>query len=214
MERKDIKYCCDRGYLVVCLVPSSLVKSYFLEKYHLDKDKAFSSSNYLLMAMVGSRRSNGWYNEEIGEYTLKNPEAAKEEHKVQLKERMNYFLHNPGQAIGFYVVKLASTWTENTYSAVRNNMKEYEDPLQEIAKPVTFYQKALLMVICICSFVVLIQNRKNLSLEVLFLITVFVGGFTFHILWETKSRYIIPYVIVLMPVASIIIQRFKRKQIN
>lgn len=198
------------GYLVVCLAPSSLVKSYFLEKYHLDKDKAFSSSNYFLMAMVGSRRSNGWYNEEIGEYTLKNPEAAKEEHKVQLKERMDYFLHNPRQAICFYVVKLASTWTENTYSAVRNNMKEYEDPLQEIAKPVTFYQKALLMVICICSFVVLIQNRKNLSLEVLFLITVFIGGFTFHILWETKSRYIIPYVIVLIPVASIGIQRLKK----
>lgn len=201
-------------YLVVCLFPSSLVKSYFLEKYHLDKEKGFSSSNYLLMAMVGSRRSNGWYNEEIGEYTLKNPEAAKEEHKVQLKERMNYFLHNPGQAIGFYVVKLASTWTENTYSAVRNNMKEYEDPLQEIAKPVTFYQKALLMVICLCSFVVLIQNRKDLSLEVLFLVTIFIGGFVFHILWETKSRYVIPYIIVLIPIASISIQGFKRKQIN
>lgn len=201
-------------YLVICLAPSSLVKSHFLEKYHLDKEKGFSSSNYLLMAMVGSRRSNGWYNEEIGEYTLKNPEAANEEHKAQLKERINYFLHHPGQAIGFYVVKLASTWTENTYSAIRNNMKEYEDPLQEVAKPVTFYQKALLMVICLCSFAVLIQNRKNLSLEVLFLITIFIGGFAFHILWETKSRYIIPYVIVLIPIASIAVERFERKQSN
>jgi len=201
-------------YLVICLVPSSLVKSHFLEKYHLDKDKAFSSSNYLLMAMVGSRRSNGWYNESIGEYTLKNPEAANEEHKAQLKERINYFLQHPGQAIGFYVVKLASTWTENTYSAVRNNMKEYEDPLQKIADPVSFYQKALLIVMCLCSLVVLIQNRKNLSLEVLFLVTIFIGGFAFHILWETKSRYIIPYIVVLMPVASIAIQKSTRKQIN
>lgn len=197
-------------YLAICLAPSLLVKSHFLEKYHLDKEKAFSSSNYLLMAMVGSRRSNGWYNEEIGEYTLKNPEVAKEEHKAQLKERMNYFLHNPGQAIGFYVVKLASTWTENTYSAIRNNMKEYEDPLQEVAKPVTFYQKALLLVICLCTLVVLIQNRKNLSLEVLFLVTIFIGGVAFHILWETKSRYIIPYIIVLIPVASIC---FKNKKL-
>lgn len=93
-------------------------------------------------------------------------------------------------------------------------MKEYEDPLQEVAKPVTFYQKALLMVICLCSFVVLIQNRKDLSLEVLFLVTIFIGGFVFHILWETKSRYVIPYIIVLIPIASISIQGFKRKQIN
>ena len=78
--------------------------------------------------------------------------------------------------------------------------------------PLTFYQKVLLIITCMCSLIVLIQNRKNLSLELLFLITIFIGGFAFHILWEAKSRYIIPYVVILIPVASVIIKtNFKKK---
>lgn len=198
-------------YIVISIVPSSLVKNYFLDKYKLDKSKAFSSSNYILMAMMEGRRSNGWYNEEVGEYTLKNPEEAKEKHKEKIKERLQYFSQNVGYAGGFYVGKLTSTWTENTYSAIRNNMEDGEDPLGNIADPLTFYQKALLIVTCLCSLIVLIQNRKNLSLDVIFLLTIFVGGFAFHILWETKSRYIIPYIVVLIPIASIAMKEIRIK---
>lgn len=59
--------------------------------------------------------------------------------------------------------------------------------------------------------IVLLQRRKNLSLEIIFLITIFIGGFAFHLLWEAKSRYIIPYIIVLIPIASIKIKEWKRK---
>ena len=58
----------------------------------------------------------------------------------------------------------------------------------------------------------MIQNRKNLSLDVLFLITIFIGGFAFHVLWEAKSRYIIPYILVLIPVASIYINSLGIKE--
>ena len=46
----------------------------------------------------------------------------------------------------------------------------------------------------------------------LFLITIFIGGFAFHILWEAKSRYIIPYIVVLIPVATIHMRKFNRKK--
>ena len=46
-------------------------------------------------------------------------------------------------------------------------------------------------------------------MDLIFLLTIFVGGFAFHILWEAKSRYIIPYIIVLIPIASICINKFK-----
>ncbi len=202
-------------YIFVCIFPSSLIKNHFLDKYNLDKNKAFSSSNYILMAMVEGRRANGWYNEEIGEYTLKNPETADEKHKEEIKERLTYFSQNIGYAFSFYTMKLASTWAENTYSAVRNNMRNNEDPLQNITDPILFYQKVLLIITCLCSLIVLIQNRKNLTLDILFLITIFIGGFAFHILWETKSRYIIPYIVVLIPIASIYIKKISiRKKLK
>ena len=104
-------------------------------------------------------------------------------------------------------MKIASMWTENTYSAVRSNLTQENDPLENFTVPLTFYQKVLLMVTCLCCLINIIQNRKNLSLDIIFLVTIFIGGFAFHILWEAKSRYIIPYVVILIPIASICISR-------
>lgn len=79
-----------------------------------------------------------------------------------------------------------------------------------LLKPVEFYQKACLLVICIGVIYAFVKNRKNLSYEMIFLLTIFIGGFLFHIIWEAKSRYIIPYILVLMPLA-VIKNRIKEK---
>ena len=63
------------------------------------------------------------------------------------------------------------------------------------------------MLSSVCCLITIIKNKNNLSLDLIFLITIFIGGFAFHILWEAKSRYIIPYIVVLIPIASIIIDR-------
>ncbi len=197
-------------YIIISIIPSSFVKNYYLNKYNMDKSKAYPNISYFLMAMEESWRGNGWYNEARGELALKEPEKAKEEYPQEIKNRLNYFIQNKQEAFVFYRDKLASMWTENTYSAIENNNVDYV-PLENIIGPLTFYQKVLLLITCICSLLVLIQNRKNLSLELLFLITIFIGGFAFHILWEAKSRYIIPYIIVLIPVASICIWGRRKK---
>ena len=194
-------------YIIIAIVPSGIVKSYYLNKYNMDKSKEYPNISYFLMAMEESWRGNGWYNEDIGEPALKDPEGKKEEYKERIKERLVYFVQNPGKAFDFYLKKLTSMWAENTYSAVRSNTVKDDDPLENIYKPLAFYQKALLIVTCLCSLIVLIQNRKNLSLELIFLVTIFIGGFSFHVLWEAKSRYIIPYIIVLIPLASVNIKK-------
>ena len=102
-------------------------------------------------------------------------------------------------------------WTENTYSAIQNNIRSDNDFIKKIRGPLNFYQKSMLLVICISSLSVLLQNYKHLSLEIIFLLTIFVGGFSFHILWEAKSRYIISYIIVLIPIASIYMYKRREK---
>ena len=100
-------------------------------------------------------------------------------------------------------------WGENTYSAFWNNNIGENKILKNAENPVTFYQKVTLLLITSSSLIIIIQNRKKLSLEVIFLLTIFIGGFAFHILWEAKSRYIIPYIIALIPITSIHISNFK-----
>lgn len=201
-------------YLVVSMIPAKIVKDYYLNKYDMDKDKAYPNISYFLMAMEESWRGNGWYSEDIGEHALKEPEKAKEEYKQRIKDRLTYFSQNIGEAIDFYTMKISSMWTENTYSAITNNRTQENEQLENIVKPLTFYQKTLLIITCLCCLIILIQNRRNLSLDVLFLITIFIGGFAFHILWEAKSRYIIPYIVVLIPVAAISIKMKKEERVE
>lgn len=193
-------------YILISIIPASLVKNYYLNKYNLDKNKTYPSISYFLMAMEESPRANGWYSEDIAQHALNNVDSIKEEYFERIKNRLNYFSKNLGYTFNFYTMKIASMWTENTYSAIRNNTVENYS-IENMINPLTFYQKVLLILICLCSLINLIQNRTNLSLDVIFLITIFIGGFAFHILWEAKSRYIIPYIVVLIPVASICINK-------
>lgn len=199
-------------FIVVSIVPAQIVNDYYINKYNLDKSKEYPNISYILMGMSESWRGNGWYNEDIGEPALKNPESSKEEYAEKIKDRLTYFLQNMGYTFRFYTMKLASMWSENTYSAVRLNLlhESEDDYLNVIKEPLTFYQKALLILMCVCSIIVLIQNRKNLSVNVIYLLLIFMGGFAFHIIWEAKSRYIIPYIVVLIPIASIEINKFKK----
>lgn len=54
-------------YIIISIIPSSLVKTYYLNRYNLDKEKEYPNISYFLMAMEESWRGNGWYNEDIGE---------------------------------------------------------------------------------------------------------------------------------------------------
>lgn len=199
-------------YIIISIIPSSLVKTYYLNKYNLDKEKEYPNISYFLMAMEESRRGNGWYNEDIGEPALKDPINKEIEYKDRIKERLIYFSKNLDYTFDFYTKKITSMWAENTYSAVRSNVSKENDQIVNITKPLMLYQKTLLILMCTCSLIILIQNRKNLSVDVIFLITIFIGGFAFHILWEAKSRYIIPYIIALIPVASICINKIELKE--
>lgn len=201
-------------YIIISIIPSQIVNDYYISKYNLDKSKAYPNISYILIGMSESWRGNGWYNESIGEPALKDPEGIKDEYANRIKERLEYFSQNLGYTFNFYTNKLASMWSENTYSAVRLNLlhESEDDYLNVIKEPLTFYQKALLILMCICSIIVLIQNRKNLSPEIIYLLLIFMGGFAFHIIWEAKSRYIIPYIVVLIPIASIEINKLKKRK--
>lgn len=196
-------------YLIITMFPALLVKDYYFQKYDLDKDKIYPNNSYLLMAMEEGPRGNGWYNENIAGPALKEPEKMKTEYTQKIKDRLIYFSENWGYMLKFYTNKITSMWTENTYAAVRNNTLADNTMIDKFINPLTLYQKAVLILICTCSIIILVQNRKNLSYELIFLATIFIGGFAFHILWEAKSRYIIPYIVVLIPMASIEIQKFQ-----
>lgn len=202
------------------MIPASCVKSYYCNECDINPNRAFPKMGYLYMGMTESTNP-GWYNigrGHIGFYL--DREEANDIYADSIKERANYFKENPKYFLNFYVRKLSSIWTENTYAGLHhnysNNFKNKEtanklidENLKKYENMIYTYQKSLVFLIFGISLIVIIQNRKNISNEVILLLTVFIGGFLFHILWEAKSRYVIPYIIVLIPLATIEIDKIK-----
>lgn len=202
-------------YILISIIPATLIENLYFKKYNLDKSKAYPKSSFILMAMEESWRGNGWYNEKIAEPALKQEENIKEKNNKNIKERISYLSKNIGYTFDFYTKKITSMWSENTYSAFFNNKINDKEVLENGKNIVTFYQKASLLLITTSSLIIIIQNRKKLSLEIIFLLTIFIGGFAFHILWEAKSRYIIPYIVILIPITAIEINKlniFKKQK--
>lgn len=211
-------------FIIIALVPATILRSSIQSKLDLDKDKKIPTLGYLYMGMEESYRANGWYSD-YASWAWDDVEASKEKYKNALIERLKYFAKDPKYFVKFYLGKISSMWTENTYASLWYNQtfnfdqtqvetdiiraEQIDKLVKDKTERLLMYQKALIIIIFGGTILVIIKNRKELSNEMILLITIFIGGFLFHILWEAKSRYIIPYLLVLIPVAAISIDSWK-----
>lgn len=158
-------------------------------------------------------------------------EKLKKEQWKEYVELIKNYIKKPNTMFDFYSEKILSMWTETTFQSIWTNdvmfrMKIYDaNLLGRTAKELYFgntreiyqeYCKALIILIYFGAFIEILNNRKIIkhgegkynvdnrfvNMEKLYLAIIFLGGFAFHILWEAKSRYIIPYVIILFPLAT------------
>lgn len=58
------------------------------------------------------------------------------------------------------------------------------------------------IIIFIFAGIALLKIRKNDNIEELLLPVIFLGGLLFHIIWETKSIYVIQYYYILLPFSA------------
>lgn len=214
--------------LTLTIVVPKAYNNILIDKYRLkDIREAYTVKGYLYMAMMESPRANGWYNNDVAAPGRKEKDAAKEFYEKKLKERILYMLSHKRYTIDFYIKKLVSTWNENTYTSIWNNVDlwlytrteeentnnpiyknnvKVKEGLEKIEEPFAIMQKAILIYILSSLLIVIIKGlkSKNVDNEILLFALIIIGGMYFHMLWETKSRYIIPYIVLAIPVTSMI----------
>lgn len=217
-------------FIIVAVLPATIVKNVLQNKLDLAKNKGIPTIGYLYMGMEESYRANGWYGESAS-WAWDDGEKSIGRYKEAIAQRTKYLIQNPLYTAKFYAKKIASMWTENTYASIWYNQtfnfktdndtemqileaQQKDERLQTKTGTLLIYQKAIVLIIFGASILVILKNRKNLSHEMIVLITIFIGGFLFHILWEAKSRYIIPYLLVLIPVASVSLDNWKKELIE
>lgn len=216
------KIICIILFIAISVLPYNIMKNMLSKSYKLDFEKEFPATRYIAMGMHEGIRANGWYNE-IGDMGWKE-NVTNEQYIEIIKKRIHEFSNNVFYTLKFYTKKVVSMWAEPLQESIWQNLsfnfenynlgqewteeelqkfEQMDNKLLENEKTIQLYQKAFILILFGRVITFIIMYRKNLSNEAILLLVSFVGGFMFHVLWEAKSRYIIPYIVILIPLASI-----------
>lgn len=211
-------------FLIVISIPMSsfLLKSYYQSITHIPISQGTPMLAYITMGTQDSPVApsiGGWwdgYNSWLLENNDFNRPKAVEQAKNDLKKNMLTFYNQPMYAVEFFYKKILSTWLEPTFQSVWTGPLPDLGNVQNSSILKSIYEakngyyflnsfgKVLTVSIYLLTVISVVYNirSKKFSPFELFTIIFFLGGFFFHILWETKSQYVYIYVLLLIPTAA------------
>lgn len=172
----------------------------------------------LAMGMQDSVIAAGWYNGVIEEYwpLSVTPEAEKAAAAEMLSARLREFAADPAGAWAFLREKCLTQWAEPSYdilwygaacekggrfnglahlifrdgSGVRALLAGYMNAFQQAA-----YALALIGTLGT------LREREHGAAQLMLPVAI-LGGFLYHMLFEAKSQYIYPYMLLMLPLAA------------
>ena len=203
---------------------NTLYNTILKEKYDVKFSDGVPMSTYIYMGMQESDKTPGWYTNIVLDLYAENyfdTEATKIKTSELIKERFSYLITHPLELISYYSQKIGSTWLNPTFQTVWCSIPGarfiwYPDYAHYLA----FHETAVSMVagklydieliyfdmyqviIFIFASIGIYLNIKDNDLSKVLIPIIVIGGFLFHILWETKSIYVIQYYFILLPYAA------------
>lgn len=219
LQRKD-------GFLLLCAalsaalcfaLPAGVVRLYELRAgVTLAPDTGMLLR--LAMGMQDSVIAAGWYNGVIEEYwpLSVTPEMEKAAALEMLAARLREFAADPAGAWAFFKEKCLTQWAEPSYDILwygaacgkggRFNglahaiFRDGSGVRALLAGYMNIFQQAayVLALIGTCG---MIREKRTEAVQLMLPVTV-LGGFLYHMLFEAKSQYIYPYMLLLLPLAA------------
>ncbi len=207
-------------FIFISIMPTNLSKNYMNMRLQLDTNEKFPTIGHIAHGIsYEGYRGPGWY---VDKYVY---EWSRNGHNNKLLEDrvinfLNEYIHNPIKGFKFFRDKIASMWTEQTFGSVWYNTGFMDLDIENFSKEKVInyykitiflcniynlfisYDKIILIIIYTSVLLFLIRN-KNITNEQTLLVLIFLGGFAFQLFWEGKSRYVLPYVVMLIPLASV-----------
>ncbi|OCX49150.1 hypothetical protein BFD03_02700 [Limosilactobacillus reuteri] len=157
---------------------------------------------------------NSWYDGyTLSTYKQHNYSEKETEKQAQkdLKREIDRLKSSRSNMVGFFKRKLISTWSDSTFQSLwiapwenKANKKLkyiYNDNKESTIRIISNLTTQLIL---FCGGISCLRKNKKieyanyLTLVMLF----FVGGFLFHLIWETKSQYVWTYVEILIPISA------------
>lgn len=151
------------------------------------------------------------YNIGVAEYYNYDVEKINIQMSEDLEKIINYTISNPQKALNYYKYKLLATWDTSDFlsrmymigegnydeSSICDQMME-EGILKVGLEQIT---NVGVIIILLGSILCLIINKPND--EYLLILMWFLGGFVYHLFFETKAIYVYPYITILLPLGVV-----------
>lgn len=169
---------------------------------------------YIAMGTNDTDGYAGWWNGYNGETFYENdcdPDCASAVAKQDLAVFMQKCKDNPSYALNFYSRKINAQWNAPMYQALVMNASVagkqaelaeriyYGELWNGLENGMNIYQLLLYAGVLTVSVMGMIKVRG--IQDYILLIGVF-GGFLFSVIWEAKTRYAFPYLLMLIPYAA------------
>lgn len=218
IKKRNIKWIAAALALMVCVSAGTKALNVYYEKE--SGERIINAEPKILWVAMGLRDEGwglgGWYdgfNNNTYESVDYDSQKATMLAKESIAKSMEKFKDFPQYAFKFFGEKVMSTWCDPLFQSIWSGpVKAMEQSVDnerlsvlynedtEIHKITRQYCQVLLIFIYAASLLFLLQEIKNKNSDgYLFAFIYFVGGVLFHIVWETKSQYVYPYVFAMIP---------------
>ena len=203
---------------VVVILCTNLFISQACRYYEIPAGKAAPSVMWVAMGMQESRFGSGWFNGYIDQQYVElqgDPNQLSREAFADIRDSLSEFASHPGHTLSFYLHKILIQWNQPSYQCLGLS-KTYDEMPSELVDNIYYgrinsvlriyfdcYQLLVYLGAAICmAWCFIAMKHQRFPDYLLIPLLAILGGFLFSILWEAKSRYIIPYFVLMLPYAA------------
>lgn len=203
-----------------------------LYKPYMPATDAMPSIAWVGMGMNDDYGRAGWnnfYNQIAFAEAGYDADATKEIVKADIRATLGVWAHNPIYMLDFFNRKMNLQWNTPLYQGlVMNNCFDMAEQTSlgafvygsfKVQLFLQHFMKIFQLTMYAVVFLGLLYfGRKRESIADYALLIAIFGGFLFSLIWESKARYIFPYLVMFVPYfavfSSLLIERFKTKGVK
>ncbi len=208
--------------LVMALTVSGsgkLIHTYYEKQSGLEVSGGVPYISWIRMGLQDTWAGPGWFDnssvEAYAEHGYDTEQTALAE-RERLAGILKDMWRNKAQSVDFFRRKILSQWNSpgNSYVYETKNFdcgpgelpdfvrRVYYDNERAVQAYMNRYQSVLYFFTAVSAAALLADRKKKRCLEEYLPYIAIVGGFLFSMLWEASSRYVLPYVAYMIPLAA------------
>ena len=205
---KSILFIC---FILIAVMVGKIGVDNYLEKVSGgERIKGVPMLAYVEMGLQDGKTAPGGYNGYNHNIYIENNydyEKTMKAIKNDMMETISLHCKNPMASFSFFVKKVTAQWNNPTFQSLwsiegrkgKNNLQWILDGNGRWLY--IFFVNIFQTVIYIGALFLIVFRFKKGKINETLLILTFIGGFIFHIIWEAKSMYAMPFFLLLLPIS-------------